>query len=152
MDDLQPTAVQVLLCRCSHAQSVTRAAALALESRLCSAGSRVVTTPDLCGMAARRDPRLAEIAASGPVHVVACHERAVRWLLDWAGMGGARIRPWPSPDGFTGYLALPRWRAAGGDRVEAAVQDAGRNNKARVDTDMGLSGSKRGGGGASGHL
>jgi hypothetical protein len=41
--------------------------------------------PDLCEMAARHDPRLAELAAGGPLRIAACYPRAVRWLFASAG-------------------------------------------------------------------
>jgi NAD-dependent dihydropyrimidine dehydrogenase PreA subunit len=41
---------------------------------------------DLCGLAARRDPVLRPLAGPGHHAVVACHARAVRWLLRFAGI------------------------------------------------------------------
>jgi hypothetical protein len=36
-------------------------------------------------MAARRDPRLADLAAGAPLRIAACYPRAVRWLFASAG-------------------------------------------------------------------
>jgi hypothetical protein len=36
-------------------------------------------------MAARRDPRLAELAAKAPLKIAACYPRAVKWLFASAG-------------------------------------------------------------------
>jgi NAD-dependent dihydropyrimidine dehydrogenase PreA subunit len=49
-------------------------------------GVNLVETPDLCGMAARRDPQLAELVKAAPLKIVACYPRAIRWLLHSAGI------------------------------------------------------------------
>ena len=55
----------------------------------------VWATADLCGLAARKDPRLLEAATDPRLAVIACHPRAVRWLLRWAGVETAdTIRFW----------------------------------------------------------
>jgi len=51
---------------------------------LASSGIAFDAVPDLCEMSARRDPKLAELAA-GPVRIAACYPRAVRWLFAAAG-------------------------------------------------------------------
>ena len=53
--------------------------------RLGSAGVEFEAVPDLCELAARRDPALAAIAASGDAVIIACYPRAVRWLFAYAG-------------------------------------------------------------------
>lgn len=76
---------RTLYCHCAFAQVVppeTRAAVLELLAA--SAGS-FEAVPDLCEMAARRDPSLAGIAAGEDVTIVACYPRAVRWLFASAG-------------------------------------------------------------------
>ncbi len=45
----------------------------------------VTVVPDLCGLAAGRDPLLRTVAAAARATVIACHPRAVRWLFHWAG-------------------------------------------------------------------
>jgi hypothetical protein len=42
--------------------------------------------PDLCEMAARRDPRLADLAQHTPLRIAACYPRAVKWLFGSAGV------------------------------------------------------------------
>jgi ferredoxin len=53
-----------------------------------TAACDVAVVPDLCGAVARRDQRLELAVAGGPLTVVACYPRAVRWLLDAAGLDG----------------------------------------------------------------
>jgi NAD-dependent dihydropyrimidine dehydrogenase PreA subunit len=77
----------VLFCNCSHKDVVPDAVRREVLAGL--AGSRdvdVVATPDLCGMAAERDGRLAELAKAERLTIVACRPRAVTWLLRWAGV------------------------------------------------------------------
>jgi Pyruvate/2-oxoacid:ferredoxin oxidoreductase delta subunit len=50
-----------------------------------TAAEDVIAVPDLCGLAARRDPRLATAAAAPHLSIIACHPRAVQWLFAWAG-------------------------------------------------------------------
>ncbi len=76
---------KILYCHCAFARAVpaeTKAAVLAGLSR---DEAPFEAVPDLCEMAARRDPRLAELAASGSLRVAACYPRAVRWLFASAG-------------------------------------------------------------------
>lgn len=42
--------------------------------------------PDLCGLAASKDPLLAQIAGHPAVRIIACYPRAVRWLFAAAGI------------------------------------------------------------------
>jgi Pyruvate/2-oxoacid:ferredoxin oxidoreductase delta subunit len=46
----------------------------------------IIAVPDLCGMAARRDPELERIAASESLIIVACYPRAVQWLFHAANV------------------------------------------------------------------
>jgi hypothetical protein len=52
---------------------------------LVSSGVEFDAVPDLCEMAARRDPRLAELVAKTPLKIAACYPRAVKWLFASAG-------------------------------------------------------------------
>jgi NAD-dependent dihydropyrimidine dehydrogenase PreA subunit len=76
----------VIYCHCSYTNLVfdeTRRIALAT---LAESGATFQAVPDLCAMAAQRDPRLATWFAKRPVLVVACYPRTVRWLLEYAGI------------------------------------------------------------------
>jgi len=76
---------RVLYCHCAWARVLppqTRDAAL---EALCASGLSFEATPDLCALALRRDPRLAELSHGENVTLLACHPRAVRWLFAAAG-------------------------------------------------------------------
>jgi hypothetical protein len=57
----------------------------AVLKRLCDANVPFEAIPDLCELAARRDPSLQRLAAAGPVKIAACFPRAVKWLFSGAG-------------------------------------------------------------------
>lgn len=79
---------RLLYCRCAYAQVVPREVKDAVLEALAAAGTSFDAVPDLCEMSARRDPRLAELAASGELRIAACYPRAVRWLF---AAGGAPL-------------------------------------------------------------
>ncbi len=76
----------ILYCHCAYAGVVPEATKQAVRGALPRADGRVEEVADLCELAAAGDARLADFAAAdGPLHVVACHPRAVRWLFEFAG-------------------------------------------------------------------
>src|SRR5688572_4198422 len=76
----RPEMARLLYCRCAYAQVVPREVKDGVLEALATAGTSFDAVPDLCEMSARRDPRLAELAASGELRIAACYPRAVRWL------------------------------------------------------------------------
>ena len=70
----------LLYCRCAYAQVVPQEVKDGVLHHLCSTGQLFDSVADLCEMSARRDPRLATLAAH-PVKIIACHPRAVKWLF-----------------------------------------------------------------------
>lgn len=76
---------RILYCHCAFAQVVPAETKQAVLEQLSASGVSFDAVPDLCEMAARRDPALAQIAASGGGTIVACYPRAVRWLFNGAG-------------------------------------------------------------------
>lgn len=73
---------RLLYCRCAYAQVVPQEVKDGVLRHLCASGQAFESVADLCEMSARRDPRLAGIAASGPgLKIIACHPRAVKWLF-----------------------------------------------------------------------
>lgn len=73
---------RILYCRCAYAQVVPGAVKDAVLDGLAAAGTEFEAVPDLCEMAARRDPHLAELAAApGGLRIAACWPRAVRGLF-----------------------------------------------------------------------
>lgn len=81
-----PNTERILYCHCAFAQVVPPDTKAAVLEQLSASGVSFEAVPDLCEMAARRDPALAEIAAAGGGTIVACYPRAVRWLFTGAGL------------------------------------------------------------------
>ena len=76
---------RILYCHCAFARVVPPETKAAVLEGLARDDSPFEAVPDLCEMAARHDPRLAELAAGGPLRIAACYPRAVRWLFASAG-------------------------------------------------------------------
>jgi hypothetical protein len=76
---------RLLYCRCAYAQVVPAAVKDRVLETLAASGTSFEAVADLCEMSARRDPRLAELAAGGDVKIAACYPRAVKWLFSAAG-------------------------------------------------------------------
>jgi len=76
---------RILYCRCAYAQVVPVAVKDAVLEGLAAAGRGFEMVPDLCEMAARRDPHLAELARDDrPLKIFACWPRAVEGLFTLA--------------------------------------------------------------------
>lgn len=75
----------VILCRCECNGLIDRGKLGVIEASLENAGIQCTAVSDLCGLAARRDPILADIALGGATHILACYPRAVRALFAFAG-------------------------------------------------------------------
>jgi hypothetical protein len=74
--------VRILYCRCAYAQVVPAAVKDAVLEGLAAAGRGFEMVPDLCEMAARRDPHLQELARGNrPLRIAACWPRAVQGLF-----------------------------------------------------------------------
>jgi hypothetical protein len=75
-------APRIIYCRCAHAQVIPADVKEAVLEGLAAADVPFAAVPDLCEMAARRDPHLAALArAGGSLRIVACWPRAVRGLF-----------------------------------------------------------------------
>ncbi len=75
----------VLFCRCSYSDFVTDTEREQLREALAGRGIEVAVVNDLCERAAARDPAITALAEKDDLTIVACHPRAVKWLLAWAG-------------------------------------------------------------------
>lgn len=109
--DAMTTAPGILLCTCRQAGLVApdKAAAL-LRAAPCT------VVDDLCGLAAT-DPEALRLAVSQSSIIIACHPRAVRWLLQFAGAPvegltflNARVE---TAEGLLAQLPRPAAGAAG---------------------------------------
>ncbi len=81
---------RILYCHCAYAHVVPKATKEAVLRGLTDAGVDFDAAPDLCEMAARRDPSLEKLVEregeDSPCKIVACYPRAVKWLLHGAGV------------------------------------------------------------------
>jgi hypothetical protein len=86
---------RILYCHCAFAKVVPTEVKSAVLEGLSRANVEFEAVPDLCEMAARRDGRLKELAAAGPVGIAACYPRAVKWLFAAADAPlGDGVRVW----------------------------------------------------------
>jgi hypothetical protein len=85
-------APRILYCHCQYAQVVPREVKEGVLRRLCESGRPFDAVPDLCEMAARRDPLLKELAANGAIKIAACFPRAVKGLFHQCGADLAHER------------------------------------------------------------
>lgn len=81
---VSPETPRILYCRCAYAQVVPQETKDAVLAGLAASDAAFETVPDLCEMAARRDPHLAELAAIGGLRIAACWPRAVIGLFQLA--------------------------------------------------------------------
>lgn len=73
---------RILYCHCAFSRVVPERVKAEVLAGLAAAGVAFDAVPDLCELAARRDPSLQRLAAgTEPLAIVACFPRAVRWLL-----------------------------------------------------------------------
>jgi hypothetical protein len=72
---------RILLCRCEYAPVLSPAVKQQAGRALAESGLACDSVPDLCELAARQDPLLAELAGASRLIVAACHARAVEWLF-----------------------------------------------------------------------
>jgi hypothetical protein len=79
------TKTPILYCHCAYAKVVPQETKQAVLSGLNESGAAFEAVPDLCEMAARKDPALARFASCGELKIAACYPRAVKWLFHGAG-------------------------------------------------------------------
>ncbi len=81
-----PEPTNILYCRCSFADALPKAVKDEVLRGLVGRGVQFQAVTDLCALSAAKDPRLARMFGEGRGVIIACHERAVRWLLEYAGV------------------------------------------------------------------
>ena len=99
---------RILYCHCAYARVVPVETKAGVLQGLANAGIEFDAVPDLCEMAARRDPRLGELASGAPMRIAACYPRAVRWLFASAGVNIDAAAPWWC-NGFKGRITTIAW-------------------------------------------
>lgn len=78
-------ACRILYCHCAYARIVPVETKAAVLEGLAQSHVEFDAVPDLCQMAAQKDPRLHDLASGdGSLRIAACYPRAVKWLLSSA--------------------------------------------------------------------
>lgn len=77
--------VKKVYCHCAYAKIIDEDVKNAVLEKISESEEDIVCLPDICEMAARKDPELKEIF-SGKVQLAACFERSVKWLCHTAGV------------------------------------------------------------------
>lgn len=72
---------RLLLCQCRHARVLPQAGLDAVFQSANAAGLETTIVPDLCELAAGKDPLLKSLSQAPALRIAACHPRAVRWLF-----------------------------------------------------------------------
>ncbi len=80
-----PNKQTILYCNCSFKNLIPEERKQKDREVLKTAEADVIAVSDLCQLAAQRDPRLSELAATSNLTIAACYPRAIRWLFQWAG-------------------------------------------------------------------
>jgi hypothetical protein len=75
----------LVYCHCAHAKVVPEATKQAVLAALAQSGRPFEAIADLCESSARKDPALPKLMAQPGVELIACHRRAVEWLMHAAG-------------------------------------------------------------------
>ena len=76
---------RLVYCHCAYWPALPADAKKAVRAGMAGLGVAVEAVPDLCELAARKDPSLRRWAETPGLRIVACHPRAVRWLFAYAG-------------------------------------------------------------------
>jgi NAD-dependent dihydropyrimidine dehydrogenase PreA subunit len=76
----------LVFCACAHYDIISKAVKEQILTALRQKEVAVEVVPDLCGLAANRDPRLKTWTNGAPLTIVACFPRAVRWLFHAAAV------------------------------------------------------------------
>ena len=80
-----PSPDRILYCRCAYSDAIPRTVKDRVLEALVEADLPFLPVVDLCALSARKDPMLRELARSGGLVILACHERAVRALFEAGG-------------------------------------------------------------------
>ena len=85
MSESKTNESRILYCRCAYAKVVPAEIKDAVLNGLAASGVTFEAVPDLCEMAARRDPHLKDLASGATaLKIAACWPRAVRGLFSLA--------------------------------------------------------------------
>jgi hypothetical protein len=103
---------RILYCRCAYAGTLPPHVKQEVRQALRESGLSHCAVPDLCELAARKAPLLAELAGASRLTIAACHPRAVKWIF---AAGGAPLR-----DEAVEYLDM---REASAEQLLGSIRD-----------------------------
>lgn len=97
---------RLLYCHCAFARVVPQEVKDSVLEGLAESQVAFEAVPDLCALAAHKDPSLMRLAnGDSPLEIVACYPRAVRWLFHAADAplpeDGVRIHNMRTQDAAT---------------------------------------------------
>ena len=75
----------VIYCQCKNTEIVSPEIRKTINDWFVQNQLACIWVEDLCGLAAKKDPRLQEWAADENLVIIACFERALRWLFTLSG-------------------------------------------------------------------
>ena len=81
----------ILYCQCANSQVIPDDVKSHVLGAMEASGRKFRVVGDLCGMAAAEADELKSIAAGNKLKVVACYDRAVKCLFEWAGVDAGDI-------------------------------------------------------------
>ncbi len=79
--------IQVVFCSCGYGTVIPEGKKAAVLGWLKARAPGLLLAEDLCRACAGRNEGMLRLLAAAEIAVVACHPRAVRWLLEAAGLG-----------------------------------------------------------------
>jgi len=125
----------VVFCSCVHYETIPQAVKERVFASLRDAGIAVEAVADLCGMAAKRHPRLRHWAQADPLSIVACFPRAVRWLFEAAGtpLGLGRTRLFNMRTQSAEEIARELMKDAGSGMIEEKSVPSASNHQSSIE-------------------
>jgi NAD-dependent dihydropyrimidine dehydrogenase PreA subunit len=77
---------KIIYCRCLYSKIFPEENRNILQKILTSEKKNIYITDDLCAESAEKQPELISLIKQHNTTIIACHPRAVKWLLDAAGI------------------------------------------------------------------
>ncbi len=77
---------KIIYCRCAYNNSITEESRELFNKILQSSKKELLVLDDLCAMATQKNSELIDFVKNGSITIIACHPRAVKWLLFRAGV------------------------------------------------------------------
>ena len=78
---------RIIYCRCIYSEILSKQSRELFQTVLDSSQYNITTVDDLCSLAAKKDSKLINLLEEENLTLIACHPRAVKWLLSSAGVG-----------------------------------------------------------------